>query len=228
MKRIVVLGLVTAVAVGALGVPAEAKKKKPKPTPPAPVAVPTTMYMDGTTQAGEQETANAAPARPGTYLTLGKEAGSGEKSHGIPSYSVGPNNRCAGNSLFPVFVGPATGTIRGDVKVTFEAASTPGGKAEVRIWPDLAAQACNDTYPEPAGSVVVDLPTGRGAVEATIPGVDFAAAQGIMIQITGVAGTANPPAPTIPPFYARAYYGTDASKVEFQCIPAGGASSCLP
>lgn len=227
MKRIVVSVLAAAVAVGALGLPAQAKKKK-KPAPPAPAAVATTLYMNGTTQVGEQETANAAPARPGTYLTLEKEPGSAERSHGVPSYSVGPNNRCAGNSLFPVFTGPTSGTIRGDVKITFEAMSTPGGKAELRIWPDLSAQACNDEFPEPAGAVVVDLPTGRGAVEATIPGVDFVALQSIMIQITGVAGTANPPAPTIPPFYARAFYGTDKSKVEFSCIPTGGASSCLP
>ena len=227
MKRLVVVGLAATLVVGALGMPAQAKKKKPKP-PAGPAAVPTVLYMDGTTQMGEQETANVPVVRPASYLKLTAAAGSAEKSHGVPSYSLGPNNNCSGNYLFPVFVGPTAGTIKGDVKVTFVAESTPGGKVEVRIWPDQSGQLCNADYVEPAGKVVVDLPTSKGPVEAVIPGVDITAVGTIMIQITGVAGAVGPPpTPTIPPFYGRVYYGNDASKVEFSCTPAAGAATCV-
>jgi hypothetical protein len=209
---------------GALAAPALAKKKKPKKV--APVA--TTMFMDGAGTYGEQEQANQPPAKTGTYLQLAAVAGTAEKSIGIPSYGVGPNNNCAGNSLFPVFAGKVTGTITGDVKVTFEAMASPSAKAEIRIWPDVASQLCNADYIEPAGKVVVDLPSSRGPVTATIPGVNFPATQQVMIQITGVAGSVGPPPSPTAPFYGRMYYGTDKAKVEFSCLPASGAASCLP
>ena len=214
-------------------VPAVAKKKKPKPKPPveAPAPVPTVMYLDGESDLGEED-GGIPVAAPGDYLKLTKEAGTGEKSVTVASYSVGPNNSCAGNNLFPVFVGDLKGTVTGDLKVTFEAVGTPGGKVEVRVWPDLGttpeAPACNDANVPPAGSVVVDIPTSRGAVEAVIPGLSFPAVSTLTIQLTAVAGTANPPNPTFPPWYARAYYGLDTTKVEFPCLPEAGSASCLP
>ncbi|MGH9198429.1 MAG: hypothetical protein ACRD1T_22185 [Acidimicrobiia bacterium] len=204
LAAILVLGLLA----GALSAPAVAKKKKKKP--PEPVA--TTLFMEGTSNFGEEDQIGN-----GTYLTLVAEEGSGEKSQGIPNYVGGPNTNCAGNSLFPVFVGTVSGQVVGDMKVTFNAISQ-GGKVEVRIWPDINAQACNDAYIPPAASVVVDLPAGEGTVEATIPGVDFEASSLMMIQLTAVIGA--------PPYYARAFYGTADSKVEFSCIPPAGATSC--
>ena len=224
MTRKLVVLTVLCVLIGCAAVPAVAAKKKKKPRPPAPVTH--TLYLEGTTDLGEQEeTTVPLGVRPGVWLQLTKEPGTGEKSHGIPSYSVGPNNQCAGNRYFPVFVGPLTGRVVGDIKVTFEAISTPNGVAEIRIWRDINEQLCNEMYLDPVGKVTVDLPTSQGPIEAVIPGVDFEAAGTWMIQITGVAGA--PTAPTVPPFYARAYYGTEASAVEFSCIPASG-TSCVP
>jgi hypothetical protein len=40
-----------------------------------------------------------------------------------------------------------------------------------------------------------------------------------MVQLTPVIGA--------PPSYSRAFYGTETSKVEFSCIPAGKAKSCF-
>jgi hypothetical protein len=222
-KKILALLMTLGLVGGALAAPAVAKKKKTR----KPVAVATALFMDGEGTYGEQEQANQPPAKTGTYLKLTPAAGTAEKSISIPSYGVGPNNNCAGNSLFPVFTGAVTGTVTGDVKVTFEAQATPSAKAEVRIWPDIAAQTCNADYIEPAGKVVVDLPSSKGPVTATIPGVNFAATQQVMIQVTGVAGSVGPPPSPTAPFYARMYYGTDAAKVEFSCVPTVGSASCL-
>jgi hypothetical protein len=211
MRKVIVVILAIGLLAGALVAPAEARKKKKKKKP-QPVA--TKLFMDGDSQFGEEDQLGN-----GTFLKLVKEEPSGEKSHGIPNYVGGPNTNCAGNALVPVFVGEVSGRIVGDMKVTFNAFSQ-GGNVEVRVWPDIAAQACNDAYVEPAGAVEVPLPAGEGTVEATIEGLDFEAASIIMIQLTPVIGA--------PPFYARAFYGTADSKVEFNCIPPAGATACTP
>lgn len=218
-KRMIAVALSLGLVAGALAMPAEAAKKKKKK---APQPVPTVLFLDGESSWGEED-----QRVNGTYLKLTAEAGSGEKSAGLPSYSVGPNNSCAGNSFFPVFVGEFSGTITGDLKISFGVQSTPSGKVDVRVWPDLAAQACNEEYPEPAASVEVDLPTGKEIVEAVIEDVQIEASAGLMIQLTAVAGKPNPPDPTIPPFYGRAYYGTEETKVEFECLPPEGATTCV-
>ncbi len=215
-KKVLALMLAAGLLAGAAVIPADAAKKKKKVKPVA-----TTLFLDGESEYGEEDQlANA------TYLKLSPQAGGGEKSMSLPSYSIGPNNQCAGNRLYPVFVGGATGTIKGDVKVSFLAQSTPGGKVDVRIWPDVGAQACNDEYIEPAGSVQVDLPTSKGVVEAVIEDVNFRAVTGVMVQLTSVAGSVAD-GPTVPPFYGRAYYGTDEAKVQFSCLPPKGAKSCI-
>lgn len=210
-KKLIMLAVLSALVAGMVALPAEAAKKK---KPPKPVL--TTLYLDGESTFGEEE---QAPVISGKYLKLAAEAGAGEKSMGIPNYVGGPNTNCAGNSLMPVFTGPLAGTVVGEMKVTFDAGATPAQKVEVRVWPDLAAQACNEAYLPPAGSVIVDLPVGRGTVEATIENLNFTAVGGLMIQITPVIGA--------PPGYGRAFYGTDASKIEFSCTPSSG-SSCIP
>ncbi len=207
MKKLLGITLVLALAMGALALsPAQAAKKKKKKAKP----VATTMFLEGESTFGEEDQLGN-----GTYLKLVTAEGSGEKSMMIPNYVGGPNTNCAGNSLVPVFVGNVTGKVTGDMKVTFNAFSQ-GGAVEVRVWPDVSAQACNDAYIEPAGAVTVDLPAGEGTVEAVIPGLDFEATSVIMIQVTPVLGA--------PPYYARAFYGTADSKVVFSCIPTSGAA----
>jgi hypothetical protein len=210
--KTITVALVVGLLAGMMAMPAaEAKKKKKKKKAPQPVA--TTLFMDGETQFGEED-----QIANGTYLKLNVAEGSGSKSMGIPNYVGGPNPNCAGNSLMPVFLGSVAGQVVGDMKVTFPAIATPGGMVEVRVWPDVGAQACNEAYIEPAGSVQVALPAGSGTVEATIEGLDFEAQALMMIQITPVLA---PPAS-----YGRALYGTADSKVEFSCIPAAKATAC--
>lgn len=208
-RKFVVLAVIAALMAAIVAVPAEAAKKKKKPKPVA-----TTLFLDGESNFGEEDQLGN-----GTYLKLQAEEGSGEKSMMIPNYVGGPNTNCAGNSLVPVFVGAASGTVVGEMKVTFSAMAPPAQKVEVRVWPDVAAQACNDAYIPPAGSVIVDLPAGQGDVEAVIENLNFSAVGGLMIQITPVLGA--------PPGYSRAFYGTADSKIEFSCIPSSG-SSCIP
>ena len=163
-----------------------------------------TLYMDGTDQLGEVD-----QEASGTFLQLNAAPGSAEKSMMIPNYVGGPNTECAGNSLFPVFVGDVTGRVTGDLNITFPAISE-GGNVDIHIWPDVTSQSCDADYPQPAGTVRVALPTGQGTVQATIPALDFVAEDSIMIQITPTIGA--------PPYYARAFYGTPASNVTFDLI----------
>ncbi|MGH2747057.1 MAG: hypothetical protein ACRDKB_03915 [Actinomycetota bacterium] len=211
MKRLIVIGLVAGLLAGAVGLPAEAAKKKKKKKP-KPVA--TTLFMDGANSFGEQD-----QLIDGTFLTLGTAEPSSEKSHGIPNYVAGPNTNCAGNGLVPVFVGDLSGRVVGDMKVTFNAFAS-GGSVEIRVWPDVNAQACNDDYVPEAGAVEVPLPSGEGTVEAVIEGLDFTAESVMMIQLTPVIGGA--------PSFARAFYATADSKVEFECFPPKGAKACAP
>lgn len=202
-KKLLVAALLAGLLTANLAAPVEAaKKKKVKP-------VATTLFMEGDAKFGEED-----QLANGTYLKLQATEGSGEKSAGVPNYVGGPNTKCAGNSLVPVFVGGLVGRVVGDMKVTFKMNSTPASKVEVRVWPDLAAQACNESYVEPAGAVIVDAPAGQGTVEAVIEGLDFESIGGLMIQVTPVRAA--------PPSYGRVLYGTADSKVEFSCIPTSG------
>lgn len=205
-RKLVVLMLIGLLMAINIVTPVEAKrKKKAKP-------VATTLFMEGQSTLGEEDqTVN------GTYLKLQAEPGTGAKTMGMPNYLAGPNTSCAGNGLVPVFVGSLAGKVIGDMKVTFDVLATPAAQAEVRVWPDIAAQACNEAYPEPAGAAVVDLPAGQGTVEAVVEDLKFDAGAVMMIQITPVLGV---------PSYARVSYGTDASKVEFKCLPVSG-KSCI-
>ncbi|MGH2807468.1 MAG: hypothetical protein ACRDKT_09340 [Actinomycetota bacterium] len=207
-KRLIAVVLAAGLLAGGMTMPADAAKKKRKKKP-----VPTTMFLDGTSQWGEED-----QIANGTYPKLAAAAGDGEKSMMIPNYVGGPNTECAGNSLMPVFVGGVAGRVVGDLKITFDATASPGASAEIRVWPDLSAQACNEDYVPPFGSTTVELPAGGGTVEATIEGVDFTAQTGMMIQITSVIG--------VPPSYARVFYGTETSKIEFSCTPTSG-KTCI-
>lgn len=201
-KKLLVAALVAGLLTANMAAPVEAKKKKVKP-------VATTLFLEGESTFGEEDQLGN-----GTYLKIQADEGSGQKSIGVPNYTVGPNVNCAGNSLVPVFVGSLVGQVVGDMTVTFDAGATPGAKVEVRVWPDVAAQACNESYIEPAGAAIVDLPAGQGSVEAVIEDLDFESSAGLMIQITPVIGSA--------PSYGRVFYGTGDSKVEFSCIPTSG------
>lgn len=226
MKKVTTCVLAGALVAGALVVPAAAKKAKP---------VKTTLYMHGASVVGE---ADSSPQVADTPLPMDPNApeGAEPKSHGIANAVLTPNHKCAGNNLFPVFVGDVTGQIVGDMKVQLHALSTPG-KVVVRVWADKMGLLCTSEvsgtaeYPEPAAEATVDLPAGHGVIEAVFEDLNFPASMNLMIQVSPEA-TAAPAGDRdyMMPFVARVLYDAAdyASNVEFSCIPPKGAKSCTP
>ncbi len=216
MRKALTIILSLALVVGAMAAtPAQAAKKKKK----KPKAVVTTLYAHGSMPFGELEIPDAVN---GVYMTMDKNEPSGgqPKSMGFTHYVGGPNPNCAGNFLFPVFVGDVSGTITGDITVTLNTLAIPGSQVDVRVWPDITALSCNDAYPTPAGEVRVDLPAGQGTTEAKIEGVNFPVAAKMMLQVTPVIGGTT---------QGRLLYDASsaATSISFSCIPASG-TSCTP
>ena len=229
MKRFVVSGLVAGLVLSAFVAPGIAKKPKPKPKPKP---VETSLWFHGTQEIGEVSAAQyqvESITGGGTYNTMdATEPTGGGSSMGITTYAAGPNTNCAGNSLFPVWVGDFIGTIKGDIKVTFFTTSMPA-QVDVRVWPDILATTCNETYPPAARELRVDVPSGDGKVEAVLEGEDFTSAAKLMVQISPAtmadpAGTERP----IPPFVGRVFYDspTKNSGISFACIPPKGSKTC--
>lgn len=223
MKKLLIAGLAAGLLASSFVSPATAgKKKKAKP-------VATTLFLHGTEKFGEMESFSLVADG---YLKMDTKAptGADTKSKGITNYGIGPNTRCAGNTLFPTYVGDLRGKVTGDVKVSLNTLASPGGAVEVRIWPDVASLACDSAtsadYIEPAGSVVVPLPPGQGKVEAVIEGVDFSAVSGLMLQVS--PATIDLPSPVgrrpLPPFFGRLLYDSEAapSSISFSCTPSSG------
>lgn len=224
MRRGIGIALVVALVLAFSVVPAGAAKKKKKAKPVA-----TTLYMQGTETIGETE--SMAIVADG-YLDLVPEEpeGSDTKSKGLLNYVRGPNDQCAGNSLWPVFVGRLAGTVKGDMTVVLHVASTPG-EIKVRVWPDVASQMCTQEnlgafdYPEPAAEAIVAVPPGSAELEIPLEGVNFKAASLLMVQISPVSvDTETDAGSFFPPLVGRVMYGSEAalSRIEFRCVPASG------
>jgi hypothetical protein len=212
------IALAAALVVASLAADAGAKKRV-RP-------VNTRLYLHGTSPADEMDYGALADAYP--TMDPKKPAAGAPKSKQIMNYLVGPNDQCAGNNLFPVWIGETKGTIVGKMKLTFTAVSTPG-KVDVRVWPDVASLLCDqetlgaNDYPKPAAEVTVNLPPGGGTVKAVTKKVRFRATRSLMVQITPATG---PAAGMLDPFVARVVYDSPefASSLQFKCIPARGRS----
>jgi hypothetical protein len=216
MKKLAASALTAGLVVGSLAADAGASRRRP---------VNTKLYLHGSTPADEADYGALGDAYPG--MDSKKPAGE-PKSKQIINYLAGPNDQCAGNNLFPVWIGDVSGTIVGKMKLTFTTVSTPG-KVDVRVWPDVASLLCTselagtNDYPKPAAEVRVDLPPGGGTVAAVTKKVKFKAVQSLMVQITPASG---PAADVLDPFVARVVYDSPefASSLHFKCIPARGKS----
>ena len=225
VKKIIAIGMALGLLGAALTGPAMAKKAKP---------VKTKLFLHGSTVIGENDSFSLVAEG---YLPMDKNEPSGDlKSRQITNYLAGPNTQCAGNNLFPVWTGAVSGTIKGDMKLTFSTAGTPG-PVVVRVWPDVGSSLCNSEtsgtmdYPEPAGEVVVDIPPGSGTVEAVLKGVNFKAIGSVVVQLSPEVAVdlPSPAGSILTPFVARVLYDSPdyASALEFTCIPASG-KSCTP
>lgn len=214
MRKAALWLLALCLLTGALALPAAAAKKKKKP--PAPQPVPVVLYMHGTQTLGEADYVEASAN--GVFMKMDTTEGSGEKSVQFLNYVAGPNSECAGNSIFPVWIGDVAGTIVGDVKVTFGTVATPGD-VQVRLWPDQVGQACNADYPVAARDGNVAVGAGPATTEAVLSGLDFSPTIKLMLQINAVIGGT---------VEGRIMYDTADAKVEFMCIPPAGKTSCTP
>lgn len=179
-------------------------------------AVPTTLYFHGSTPSGEVDSAGGLIDLT-TFMVMDPvpPTESQSRSKGY----VWSNYQCAGNRLHPVWVGDVSGKIVGDIKLTFTSASAPQS-IDVRVWPDLFAQACNADYRKPAADVTVEVPAGHGVVEVDIPSKGFVAYRGLMIQLSPTSVGTDTPG------LGRMFYdSTEAeSRIEFKCIPQRGSS----
>lgn len=200
----------------AMQFPATAKEELQKRKP-----VKTVLYLEGAMDVAELEA-------PFLYQALSPSEpdGANPRSKTVTSYSWGPNPRCAGQNLAPVFVGELSGTVVGPIEITLHAASTPNATVDLRIWPDVTDQVCDSDvtgelrYPEPGASVTAPLPIGPGVVEVETPPAKFEAEGVLMFQVTPMIDF---------PFIGRVFYdaGSHDSRLEFMCIPPKGATSCV-
>lgn len=226
MKRSIVLILALGLIAGSLTGGATAAKKKKKKSKP----VKTTLYFHGNEMAGEVESMGAVADVP-LPMSPKKPSDAAPKSKQIINGVVTPNGQCANNNLFPNWSGKLSGTVKGDVKVTFNAVSSPG-KVVVRVWPDVMSLLCDSSvsgssdYPKPAGETVVDLPNGAGEVTAVLKNVRAKAIGSLLVQISPAAIDTPDGDEAFPPSFARLLYDSPdfASRIEFKCIPAKGKS----
>lgn len=216
MKRSVVLAVViSSLAVSAATATAAPKvKAKPKP-------VPVTLFLHGTQSFGEADNTIVTGEFPTMDLTA--PTGTQARSRGVTNYGAGPNTKCAGNSLFPVWVGALAGTPTGDVTVDLFLQSAGSGTFEVRLFADIAEQACNDAYVEPIGSATFAIANGAQTAKIVLKGVNKKAkpVTSLMLQVS--------PA-TVPaaPFITRIQYDSVAmnSRITMSCLPNIGKKAC--
>lgn len=106
------------------------------------------------------------------------------ESKQLTNYLIGPNHACAGNGLWPVWVGyVGGGTIVGDATLTIDVAGATGGDVVVNIWTDVSGPACNEAYPEPDATATVALPVGAGTLEVAVPTDGLAPEFQLMVQL---------------------------------------------
>jgi hypothetical protein len=220
MKRLVAVLMLSALAASAFAAPAaQAKKKRPAPA---------TLYFHGTQYVGEAETPDGVS---GLYRTMDATEPTDPAPKSVSLLAAGsggsgtPNSQCAGNPLFPVWVGDVNGTIVGDLKLSLDSVSLPATKVDVRVWGFVpGVGACDsqgvEAYVEPFAETRVDVPPGPGTIEAVLENKKFKTLGKLMVQITPVLDGATA---------TRVLYDSASavSQIEFSCAPASGAS-CLP
>lgn len=159
------------------------------------------------------------------------------ESRQLTNYAQGPNARCAGNGLWPVWTGYfGRGVVVGEATLAFDVVASTPGPVTVDVFTDVTGQACNEAYPEPAASTTVTLPVGIGRVEAVLDLDGVTAGAFLMIQLRP-GDSANPlpnpvpnpgapiwpaaVAPLDPTAQARVLYdGTDYdATLTFTCQP---------
>jgi hypothetical protein len=187
-----------------------------KPAAPKPVSI--THYFHGTQDIGEVQSETDGYG----VMNATPPTGTSARSSGITNYVGGPNTECAGNSLFPVWVGAVDGTPTGDATVDLFLQTAGSGSFEVRLFANVDAQACNEEYPGTIGSEVVNFTNGQASAKVVLKKINPKGKPvgSLMVQITPVL---NPP-----PYIARVQYDATAfnSRITFSCLPKAGKKTC--
>ena len=229
----------------------ETTETEPTTITPDPIGV--TMYFHG--DDGVQVVDEDSYATRDGILDMDRTAPSDNsyETRQITNYVQGPNARCAGNGLLPVWVGFfGKGTIEGFGTVTLRVLGGTGGPVTVDVVTDVTGQACTEAYPEPVASATVNTPLGEGEITAVLDLDGVRADAYLMVQVRGADSesgvdnpVANPGAPIWPgriaPTDASAqgrvvYDGTSfLSNITFTCQPddvetaeAAAEADCLP
>lgn len=214
MKRTAIALAALATLVGAVAAPAAAKK-------PAPVA--TTLYMHGNMPVGDGlEFVNGVQNSTNMKMDATEPAAGAPKSMSF-SLPVG-NAECAGNDLFPSWSGTVTGKLASDLKMTAHFAAAPS-TITARVWLDVPFGSCTSStagtsdFRPPVAEVEVKVPAGHNEVVIDFPGLKGKKVQSIMVIELHTNTTSN---------QGRVLYDSAdmATRVEFTCIPAKGATSC--
>jgi hypothetical protein len=216
MKPRAVISVLVASAL--VGGAVNASLAQAKPRGPKPVTV--THFLHGTQSYGEAQ----KPAGQGDYAVMNASAptGTSARSSGITNYVGGPNTDCAGNSLFPVWIGAVDGAPTGDAKVELFLQTAGSGSFEVRLFADVEEQLCNETYPGDIGAETVTFTSGQDKATVVLKYINrkHKPLHSLMLQVTPVL--------TAPPYIARVQYDSTAanSRITFSCLPKAGKKSC--
>ena len=189
--------------------------KAPTTAAPDPDPIHIQMFAHGKVPAGE---AQIHEAMSGSYMSMDRKSPTADTPKSIAFINAGPASpdpRCAGNPFFPAWVGEVGGHVKGKVVFEFYVVSSPGGKARVRVWPDMTTFGCEEEYREPSAMTVVDLPTGSGNVRAVMSDVNFEAATSVMVQVNPLTSGAS---------QARLLYDARSAPTSFtfDCTPLWG------
>jgi hypothetical protein len=182
-----------------------------------PVSV--THYFHGTQDVGEVQSETEGFGVMNTTPPTGTSA----RSFGLTNYVGGPNTECAGNSLFPVWIGAVNGTPTGNATVQlFLQTYGTGGSFEVRLFSNVEEQACNEEYPGDIGSETVTFASGQNKATVVLKNINrkHKPVASLMLQVTPVL--------TVPPYVARVQYDstTANSHITFNCVPKAGKKTC--
>ena len=201
--------VVTALVGGAVN--ASMAQAKPKP-------VLVTQYLHGTQDLGEVQ------GQTEGYGVMDAKAptGTSARSYGLTNYVGGPNTECAGNSLFPVWVGAIDGTPTGDMKVDLFLQTAGSGSFEVRVFGNVEEQLCNEDYPGALASETVTFTSGQDKASVVLKNFNRKGRPvgSLMVQVTPVLAA--------PPYIARVQYDATSvnSRITFSCLPKPGKKTC--
>lgn len=224
VKRYIAVIMVLGLVFGGV-TSAEAAKKKRKP-------VKTTLYLHGAHPVGEANLPDSWLNDLYHEMNTTEPDAAEPKSQFVTNYLVGPNPRCSGNGLLPVWRAAMSGTISGDVKATLHTAATPGARVVVELYPDGAGGCTtdnpvsqSDAWVEPVAAVIVDVPPGHGVLDITFEGVKAEVLSHLLFQVKPDVEVTTPDELFAPGQVRLLYDSVDmASNIEIPCIPASGKS----